>query len=496
MNTHRYIARVIVEATTPLFVGSGESSLLKDAMVQKDCHGMPMIQGTSITGVLRHAFEDHLSEGSTAKADWHDIFGAPQSDNSKGARLRVSSAYLMLTESLANEGLAEVPDNIKQYFDNLPSRQHVRIDHKGAAIKGGLFDNEVVYKGTRFKFEIELIGTEKDQEAWQQILAMFGNSVFRVGHGTRNGYGNLKVQKLHTRKFNLQDPQDFDDYLDFDPALNSLNENILAEATPAEHVENSGLIHYKLVLQPDSIFFNFSSGYADDEVDNTPLTEEVAVYKQDGLHLKKQTVLPGSSIKGAIAHRTAFHYNKAKERFANKLNTANDELRAIQIKMLTGNFNDAVHHLFGGEEGGGILSDTEKQHINDIEEYSTAASKTGQRGRVIIDDVYLTDEEVDNNEILNHVAIDRFTGGAMAGALFSEKSSRLKENKPLHINIAVQHNSSISVDDADAILQAFEEALIDICKGLLPLGGMTTKGNGIFTGSLQKNNEAIYSYGN
>jgi len=57
--THRYIARIVLEAETGLFVGSGEASLLKDALVQKDIHGLPMIQGTSLTGVLRHALEDN-----------------------------------------------------------------------------------------------------------------------------------------------------------------------------------------------------------------------------------------------------------------------------------------------------------------------------------------------------------------------------------------------------------------------------------------------------
>ena len=40
---------------------------------------------------------------------------------------------------------------------------------------------------------------------------------------------------------------------------------------------------------------------------------------------------------------------------------------------------------------------------------------------------------------------------------------------------------------------AFENTLKDICKGLLPLGGMTTKGNGIFTGiALKENKELKY----
>jgi hypothetical protein len=45
------------------------------------------------------------------------------------------------------------------------------------------------------------------------------------------------------------------------------------------------------------------------------------------------------------------------------------------------------------------------------------------------------------------------------------------------------------------VIEAFENSLKDICKGLLPLGGMTTKGNGIFTGTLTKNKiENLFTY--
>jgi len=36
--------------------------------------------------------------------------------------------------------------------------------------------------------------------------------------------------------------------------------------------------------------------------------------------------------------------------------------------------------------------------------------------------------------------------------------------------------------------------LQDICKGLLPLGGMTTKGHGVFTGTLFLNDNTKFSY--
>lgn len=105
--------------------------------------------------------------------------------------------------------------------------------------------------------------------------------------------------------------------------------------------------------------------------------------------------------------------------------------------------------------------------------------------------MYFDEDQVNNDKIFNHVAIDRFTGGAMDGALFSEKVSQLMEDQ-ITLNIFIDK----SFDDESLEIKAFENALVDICKGLLPLGGMTTKGHGIFTGTLLKNDKEIYSYGN
>ena len=75
MNTQRYIARIILEAETPLFVGSGDSSLLKDALVHKDFNGLPMIPGTALAGVLRHSIEDNSNDEQGAAEKWKKIFG-------------------------------------------------------------------------------------------------------------------------------------------------------------------------------------------------------------------------------------------------------------------------------------------------------------------------------------------------------------------------------------------------------------------------------------
>lgn len=444
----KYIARFLVEAETPLFVGSGQSTLLKDALVQKDANGFPMIPGTSLAGVLRHAFtiSDKTSSVST-------LFGDSKGgDTGTGSLLKVSPALMMLDEKEVSEGLLldQKWDGLKQQFENLPVRQHVRITDKGVAKDKGLYDNEVIFKGTRFVFELELTDYSGDfASGWATILDIVASPDFRIGSGSRNGYGSLKALKVHKLQFDLQ--TDLDKYLDLSPSFNAIDWN-LSESWDEKHQNSSfSKIHYNLQLTPDP-FFLFGSGYGDEDADNTPAEEEVVKYTDKGIQFEKETIVPGSSVKGAISHRVAFHYNKEMKRWAG---TEDAKLP-----------NEAVEELFG-VAGEGI--------------------KEAKAGHVFINDVFLNQKQVNNDKIFNHVAIDRFTGGALEGALFSEKVSYLKDDK-LEINLFIESN----VDEIYQI--ALKETLKDICKGLLPLGGMTTKGHGIFTGLLLEDGKEIFNY--
>lgn len=461
---YRYIARIKVEATTPLFVGSGDASLITDSLVMKDHNDLPIIPGTSLSGVLRHSLEDF---GKDSK-DWNDIFGFQgKNDDGLGSRLIVSSAYLVLEDGKVAEGISNnIPKEIAKKLNKLPTRQHVRINEKGVADKNGLFDNEVVYAGAQFIFEVELKGTEADNNSWKEIIEKIKSPSFRIGQGTRSGYGNLKVIEIFERTYNLTNEDSFNDYLDFNASFNA--------SLDFKKVDTEDqLANYTLEIEPDD-FFIFSDGFGDSEVDNKPVTEEVMVYVDNKIKFIEKTLIPASSIKGAIAHRVAFHYNKENRKdnynnsqpvFVDKL-TERKSYEEIDFAEYIGENNPAVAKLFG------------KKGDN--------RENAGQRGILLMDDLYFDD--IDNDKIFNHVAIDRFTGGGIDGALFSEKVSYKKDKK---ITLKIYLSEEEIHED---IVEALEEALKDICRGLLPLGGMTTKGFGMFTGKLLKKKEEIFNY--
>lgn len=447
-NLSIHIARFIVEAETPLFVGSGKSSLLKDALVQRDANGFPMIPGTTLAGVLRHSVKALQGEKTAS-----DLFGSAKTKaGGEGSPVKVSSGMMLLEENFVSEGLItdERFEDIKAKFDQLPVRQHVRITDKGAAKDKGLFDNEVVYKGVCFVFELEAYTDLIKRDDWEKLLKTVKSSTLRLGSGTRNGYGLLKPVKSYEKCLPL------DDYMDLSPSFNepawwSQTEEIKKTYQP-DH-----LVNYRLELRPDP-FFLFGSGHGDADVDQIPLTEYVANYKNGKLNFEEEcTVIPASSVKGAIAHRVAYYFNRDNARFAEG---GLDKIREME--------NLALDTLFG--KAGENVSNP-------------------SAGNVFFRDVFLSKETVNNEEILNHVVIDRFTGGAMEGLLFGEKVGHFQDEEEI---LTLQIELHLT-EDTKKYQGYLEDALRDICRSSLPLGGMTTKGHGIFTGIPYKteNNQTI-----
>ena len=79
------------------------------------------------------------------------------------------------------------------------------------------------------------------------------------------------------------------------------------------------------------------------------------------------------------------------------------------------------------------------------------------------------------------MAIDRYTGGAKAGALFNEKAAAVKDNTGINLDVYV---NKTTLEKNPKITSAWEATLNDLIEGRLPLGGKTNYGHGIFTGQI------------
>ena len=440
----RFLAHVIIEAKTPLKVGGGKNDLFLDAPVQRDWNGLPMILGTSVAGILRRALEDNAGKDAA-----NEIFGTKRkekdrSENEKarkdknkkededllGSRLIVSNALLLDEKGMVCEELLLEKSEFLRLFDILPIRDHVAIGANGTAKDAGKFDEEVVFKGTRFKFSLELDGSK---EEFERILNLLSDPALRLGGGSSKGFGSLEILEIKWGEFGLHE---------YTSSLND-NPNRLSNFD-LKGKTNEEFIKYELKISPDD-FFMFGSGFGDNEADHTPVIESIISYKTGKLSEQK-ILIPASSVKGALSHRTAFHFNKINKQFGEKAKVGSE--------------NEAVREIFG---------------------YEKNKNGKGSKGKILISDCFLDYDEAKDTKVFEHVSIDRFTGGAIDSALFQEKAAAKRDKFTIEILL-----KKGACDDAK---KAFERALKDVVHGRLPLGGATTKGYGFFKGEAIKYGE-------
>ncbi len=473
----RYVAQIVIEAITPLAVGSDLLADDQDSPVEKDFNGLPFIPGTAIAGYLRK------------NSGVDSIFGDKADENKeqpKGSNLIVSDAFLMDKQGKVKQQVDEINDVFLEQYLKLPVRQHTAINEFGAAKDGSKFDTEIVFKGSRFKFEIELQLKDESDDNWKKILNSLFSDNFYLGGGQFNNFGEMKVVKIKYRKFDLSNEDDKNAYLEHDVDLNKATQ---LKDTYTTNEITTNFTEKSFEFSGKESFFHFGAGLGDDEVDNVNYKEKVVEGWDTGNpDFVEKFVIPGTSIKGVLAHRVAYHYNKdndifvetllsefekdLKERYDQKyglnsftlannledLEKQKEELTALLeelkkesfkpseiLKKATGENNKAVNALFGMAKDGG--------------------NKAGKTGNIIFKDVYL-----DGNTpeiIFNHNKIDRYTGGTIESALFNEKVLAIDK-----ATIVYKVKKSIN----ESILN---KALADLKTGKLPIGGLVNKGHGI-----------------
>ncbi|UBM60776.1 RAMP superfamily CRISPR-associated protein [Marinilongibacter aquaticus] len=492
---YRYIARFLIEAKTPLAIGTDSLMLEQDNPVQRDFNGLPFIPSTGITGFLRQKLS-----GSTLFGDEPDreIPVGNEEIQAKGSHVIVSDAFLFdgerVYQTLDTSKLEEV---FRHKYENLPIRPHVAIDHRGAAIDGRLYDQEVVYKGSRFKFELLLELEEENDKEWKDILNAFHDNDFYLGSGQYDGLGEIKVIECQERKYVL--PKDLDAWLDLSVDLNFPIPESNSYSGVKKNKEDEPEYAFeskKYELSAADSFIHLGSGYGDYETDDANYQEEFICWDEEKKPIwKNAIVVPGTSIKGALAHRMAFYVNKsngitiegilegAEEQLVNEKLTSlglNDFVPGDTIEELEKQKETLEKQL---EEVKAMSFDLDNLYEDFVtrenEDLANVFGKAkkgeedqGKTGKVIIKDIWI--KEGDYQELLfMHNKIDRYTGGTVdtEGALFSEKAFTF-DSAQLEIkgDINVLENEN------------FKKALADLLNGRLPIGGKVSRGHGILTG--------------
>jgi len=440
-----YLTRLILENITPLAINSGGRETGFDTQLIRDANHLPYIPATAFTGVWRNLATQLF--GHEMAARW---FGALQSEHS--SRLWVQNGLLLDGQSRPVLGLLDesrLQDPLLQWLiqERPHHRERVRLNDRGVASDQGKFDQILLPSGLRFCVDIRWQGdaaSEQEQADWENLLALLQDRRFALGASTRNGLGQLQIVASQQHRLPLvgsdgaQIGQQLRDWM-LRKQLPKTLDLPTGSPTPFARLTLQALDGWRAGQGADVLF-----APADEHTDIFTYSEPYIEWQANGqaqLHGKARPVLCGSTIKGILAHRLAYHYRRLTGRYAESLSEASHQAwqqRPPELKELLGHADDSAH----------------------------AASIAG---RLLVADVAVSCHK---SLIRTHNAIDRFTGGVQQGALYSEE---LLWQPRFELQIWLTPNTKVSAE----LHAALAETLEDLRLGLLPLGAGSGRGSSL-----------------
>ena len=427
-------ARIVVEADlllqSPAHFGGGDGDPLTDMPLLVDPRDgvRPLLPGSSVAGALRHYLRQRQygyagsRRNTEGPAAWHvRLFGS-----AKGAEEDDGAQSPLIVEDALGEGPARTE-----------RRWGVAIapaTRTAAAQK--LYDAAYWGAGTRFPLRFELALTRSEDDA--ALLGAFATALdglrrgeVALGARTRRGFGRVGVAEWRVRRFDLATRAGLLDWIAAGgqrplPAPYRSQDPFGALGAQPDEADARRTLRLSVICAVDGSLLV----HAGDPLQDGP--DRVHVHSWRGA--RAEPVLPGTSLAGAWRARA--------RRIARTLCPAEAGKRADAL----------VAGLFGADArpGGGHR-----------------AGKVRVAEAVVAGGV--------RDLVHTRVSIDRFTGGAREGLLFSEQPLYGGADGGLCIELRC-------ADPSDAEVGLLLLVLKDLWTGDLPVGGGAGVGRGRLRG--------------
>lgn len=413
----RITIRLFLELETPTHIGSGESGGLLDMPLLRDpVDNRPMISGSTLAGALKA----YLTQSNPKEA--RELFGSVGNDKkSRESWIRVGDARL----EESNEALTELRDGV-----GINSQTRTA----GARLKYGL---ELLQAGSTFRTDIELLVPNAHPEYETLLLcAIKGlDGKIRIGKRKRRGFGIIKIASGKVWKY--QFPEDLVRWLE-SPLSEGSDQwqklDLSRVSSPPGTNNEDCLVEMECTLESGLLIRAVPTNTRSDSK-NLPDQEMIRSNRRTPtgngrFEQRPSMVIPGTSLAGALRARL--------ERIANTLHPGTGKTWAAR--------------MFGqGHQSG--------------DRYTSS--------RIWVDETII---EQPNEWVHTRVKIDRFTGGAAHGALFSEGLLLPSGKTRLTIQLRLEKAQKEEVGMLLLLIK-------DLWTGDLTIGGESGIGRGRLRGS-------------
>lgn len=427
---NKICGRLCVEMTgrlaSPLSIGSGEQEHT-DADVVFNAMGDPYIPGSSLAGALRE-----YANAVRGEVETNQLFGTPE-NGVPGSRDDRQSRIFMYDAA------------IKQAETGI--RDGVKLNERKTASHMGKYELQFVEQDAAVTLRMEIIEreeyikkSEEIQEIWDNDLLWirlwrhgFNEGELRLGAKSHRGYGKIEIEHIGIKKFDMRNKTSYLEWLDWDWEKNSFeslesDENWTDSAYLKEGYSLEHCMEVPLQITGTLLVRTYNTAFT--------RTADIPDYGQMTVGGKgERATIPGSSWAGTFRS----HIAKITKEIGQ---LPSWEAAQKKLEPLFGTWTDA----------------REKDH-------DLCAS------RIIFEETVV---EGGHELPTARIAVDRFIGGTVQGALYEEIPWT---GGKIRLRIRWKKGGRELTDKAVGGMLLW--AIKDLQSGLLAIGGETSVGRGI-----------------
>lgn len=416
-HSRKITERIVIEANlvlqTPAHFGNGDGDEIIDMPLLVDpLDGKsPLLTGASIAGVLR----GHLQTVTAGYSNANETNAVTKLFGGSKGDDEGEQSPLIIDDAIGLNGGIELRDGVK-------------IDGKSRTAEyQGLFNLEAWQAGTTFPLRFELIIREGDnanelKQALATALHGLETREITLGARKRRGYGQIALEgDWCVWEYKLSTPQGLISWLEQggDPNKNSSIASALGVALLDEDARHYFDIHATFTLDSALLIRgNSSLGH------QGPDAVHLHTKQPNG---KLEPIVSGTSLAGAL------------------------RARACKIVNTLGVASNIVTCMFG-----------------------TMEKKHNQASRITVKETVIQ-QPAHTELVQNRIAIDRFTGGVVEGALFNEQPVFGSDRTEVTLELRLINPKSSEMGLLMLLLK-------DLWTSDLPLGGTSSIGRGRLKG--------------
>lgn len=446
MNKIKKYYRITFQLASPLAVSSGED-FTTDRDIVKDSRGIPYIPGSALAGMYRKLFSGKTAE----KYFGPELTKERMISSSEKGKNELSESLVVVYDACIQ---AQQPDSI------VTKRDMVALDEYKTAIEGAKFDFEVLEPSVTFVTYIEQNMENADQQyVINEIADAWMKGRITLGAKTMRGYGHTKGIKAEAIMYDLADSVQLNAWLKFDmyqedwnlgDTYNLCDSSCLSSLSGLPEKQADG-VREKYKMQEIAL------------AQNSQCLIQLTLEQRGGISIRQYTTAVNEEDYRQLTAKV----------FSEKEKKQIEEIPVIPGTSWAGAFRAQMGRLdpgfrkdmpcavafFGEKKGQDTKSKSSRSRIGFSESRITGGK-------------WVT---------YTHNAIDRFTGGTVDGALYTEKMYyNGKTDLTITCDFSRKGSRVVSQEERKHFASVMAAAILDLDNGYMAVGGLTSIGRGLF----------------